>query len=64
MLKAFDPFPMFWIMNGFLFALQGLQFFWTWMLLKFAYKKLTTPDTKTEDTRSDGEEFSEDDKEK
>ena len=49
--------PTYWIFNSFVVILQCLNFYWTFLLLKFIKRIIFDKNKKVEDDRSDAEEF-------
>lgn len=52
-----EPWCIFYLFNGFILTLQLLNFFWTWQLIKFAIRIITTDEKNVKDDRSDAEEY-------
>jgi len=54
---GYKPYFGYYLFNAFLIVLGGLQVYWTYMLVKFIYRIVTTTDKKVKDDRSDAEEY-------
>merc|ERR1712131_356665 len=60
---GYKPYFGYYVFNSFLIVLGGLQLFWTYLLIKFAKRLITNMGQRVEDTRSDPEEYTDDEDE-
>merc|ERR1712178_16600 len=54
---GYKPYFGYYLFNLFLIILGALQVYWTYMLVKFIYRIVTSTDKKVKDDRSDAEEY-------